>query len=80
MAGLPLVVSDLPELRGKVTDWGCGVVCPGLTAEGIRRTLNAFSKADDGSMGANARRMAEAYCWERQEEKLLALYEDVFNN
>ena len=80
MAGLPLVVSDLPELRGKVTDWGCGVVCPELTAEGIRRTVNDFSKADDGSMGANARRMAEAYCWERQEEKLLALYEDVFNN
>jgi len=76
MGGLPVIVSDLPEMRDKVEHYNCGIVCRDLSAEGILESAKEILKGVD-SFGANARNMAVENCWEVQEKKLLAVYENI---
>ena len=79
MAGLPIIVSDLPEMRDKVDLYRCGVVCGDISPTGIRASVEEITTIECESLGRRARRMAEEHCWERQEEKLLALYDEILN-
>ena len=74
MAGLPIVVSDLPELRRLVLQYDCGVVCPDLSPLGIHASIEELLGKDLVRIQANSRKMAEDHCWEQQEKKLVDLY------
>jgi len=74
MAGLPIVVSDLPELRRLVLQYDCGVVCPDLSPVGIHASIEELLGKDLVRIQANSRKMAEDHCWEQQEKKLVDLY------
>ncbi len=76
MGGLPVIVSDLPEMRDKVEHYNCGIVCRDFSEEGILESVEEVLKGFD-SFGANARNMAWENCWEVQEKKLLAVYENI---
>lgn len=77
MAGLPIVVSDLPEMRRMVEDYDCGVVCSSPEPASIIRSIDTVLSGDMVRAGLNARQMAEENSWERQEHKLLTLYEKI---
>ena len=77
MAGLPILVSDLPEMRKLVEEYDCGVVCDSISPDGIVRGLSKLLARDLKKLGKNARKMAEAHSWEVQEKKLLSLYGKV---
>ncbi|MEC8243657.1 MAG: glycosyltransferase [Verrucomicrobiota bacterium] len=77
MAGLPMLVSDLPEMRKLVEKYNCGVICETITPEGIAKGIKKLLDQDLEKLGKNARKMAEAHSWEAQEEKLLTLYNKV---
>jgi len=77
MAGLPIVVSDLPEMRRMVEEYECGVVYRSGDPGGFQSILDQALSGDLVAMGANARRMAEEHCWEMQEKKLLDLYDEI---
>ena len=77
MAGLPIVVSDLPEMRRMVEEYNCGVVCSSAQPVSIVRSIDTVLSGDMVRWGLNARRMAEENSWERQELKLLALYDKI---
>ena len=77
MAGLPIIVSDLPEMRDKIEHYSCGVVCPNLSPEGIRIAVEGIVGAKNELWGQNARRMAEEHCWEEQKKKLLDIYDSM---
>ena len=79
MAGLPILVSDLPEMRKLVEEYDCGVVCESITPEGIVAGLRKLLSRDLNKLGKNARQMAEDHSWEVQEKKLFNLYERVLN-
>ena len=79
MAGLPILVSDLPEMRKLVEQYDCGVVCESLTPDGIVNGLKKLISRDLVKLGKNARKMAEDHSWEVQEEKLLRLYDKVLH-
>jgi glycosyltransferase involved in cell wall biosynthesis len=79
MAGLPILVSDLPEMRKLVEQYDCGVVCESLTPDGIVNGLKKLLSRDLVKLGKNARKMAEDNSWEVQEEKLLRLYDKVLH-
>ena len=79
MAGLPILVSDLPEMRKLVEQYDCGVVCESLTPDGIVNGLKKLLSKDLVKLGKNARKMAEDHSWEVQEEKLLRLYDKVLH-
>ncbi len=77
MAGLPIVVSDLPEMRRMVEEYECGVICRSRAPGDFQKALDEAFSGDLVAMGARARRMAEEHCWERQEKKLLDLYDEI---
>ncbi len=77
MAGLPMLVSDLPEMRKLVEKYNCGVICESVTPVGIAKGLRKLLQQDLKKLGNNARKMAEAHSWEVQEKKLLTLYKVV---
>ena len=77
MAGLPILVSDLPEMRKLVQKYNCGVICESVTPDGIVKGLKELLGQDLQKLGKNARRMAEDHSWESQEEKLINLYDRV---
>ena len=79
MAGLPILVSDLPEMRKLVEEYDCGVVCESLTPDGIVNGLKKLLSKDLVKLGKNARKMAEDHSWDVQEEKLLGLYDKVLH-
>ncbi len=77
MAGLPIIVSDLPEMRDKVEAYRCGVVCGDLSSSGIRVSIEEIIAMESETLKNNARYMAEEHCWEKQEKKLIELYESL---
>jgi glycosyltransferase involved in cell wall biosynthesis len=79
MAGLPILVSDLPEMRKLVEEYDCGVVCESITPDGIVNGLKKLLSRDLLKLGKNSRKMAEDHSWEVQEEKLLRLYDKVLH-
>ncbi len=79
MAGLPVVVSDLPENRKVLDAYPAGELIgdlePGTIAAAINKVL-ASPRLDE--MKAQGRRaVEERYNWERERAKLLAVYEAV---
>jgi glycosyltransferase involved in cell wall biosynthesis len=74
MGGLPVIVSDLPELRRLVFQYDCGVVCRDLSPVGIHASIEELQGKDLSKVRANSRKMAEDHCWEQQEKKLVDLY------
>ena len=74
MAGLPILASDLPEMRKLVEEYDCGVICESMTPDGIVSGLKKLLSKDLKKLGKNARKMAEDHSWEIQEKKLLSLY------
>lgn len=78
-AGIPIVASDLPELRRVVAGEQIGELCdptdPKSIAAAIRRILDDPEKATN--YRTNAQRAAETYNWDVEKKKLVALYEDM---
>jgi glycosyltransferase involved in cell wall biosynthesis len=74
-AGLPVVVSDLPELRRLVEEHGIGWTAPPgdpvAVSDGLRSALSA--RGDDERLAA-VRRVAGAFTWDAERERLLGLY------
>ena len=77
MAGLPILVSDLPEMRKFVEKYECGVVCKSVTPQGVVSGLKKLLSRNLDKLSKNSRKMAEDHSWEVQEKKLLFLYDQV---
>ncbi|MBC8347994.1 MAG: glycosyltransferase family 4 protein [Verrucomicrobia bacterium] len=74
MAGLPMMVSDLPEMRAMVEKFECGMICDRLTSEGILSSIASIFQADLGMLSQNAQKLAKKHCWENQEANLNQAY------
>jgi len=80
LAGLPIVCADHPSWRAHVDEAGCGVVVPAgepaAYARAIRRLRD--DPAEARAMGERGRESVLAhYTWEREQERLIALYEHL---
>jgi glycosyltransferase involved in cell wall biosynthesis len=76
MAGLPMILSDLPELRKINGQYQVGVLMPAITPEAIAAAVGGLL-ADAGNMArlkANALIMAKTMCWENEEKTFLTLF------
>jgi len=75
-AGLPLCVSDLPEMRKFVETLGIGRTMdqtdPAKIAEAIRDVYE--NRSNYQATEASRERLLEEYSWAAQQEKLLSLY------
>jgi glycosyltransferase involved in cell wall biosynthesis len=77
-AGLPVIASDLPELRKVLHGHRVGVTFERAEASEIAHALNSVlcEPALLAEMRANALAVRNEYTWERQALKLLEVYDD----
>jgi glycosyltransferase involved in cell wall biosynthesis len=76
--GVPVVVSDFPEMRAIVDTWGVGATCdprsPASIADAVRDVLARDRRA---SFTACRRAAMERYSWQRQSSRLLEAYDRI---
>ena len=79
MAGVPVLASDLPEMRAVIEPRGIGRLVADPSPKGIAAAVRAM--LDDrealAAMRARCREAARELCWEREEETLLAIYRGI---
>lgn len=81
-AGLPVVASDLPEIRRVVREHDLGVLVPEGDSVALAAALRDLV-GDEGKRqyyASQSRKAASVLNWESQEHELLALYERVLPN
>ncbi len=78
-AGIPICVSDLPDMRRFVEDLGVGKVMDQTDPKNIAETLRyVIENRSEFSLTPGARaKLLNTYSWEAQVRKLLDLYADV---
>ncbi len=80
LLGLPVIASDLPEIRSVVSNADCGIlVDPGSVSEIADAITYFFDHPKEAQrMGANGRRaVLEKYNWSRMEADLLQAYRNL---
>ena len=79
-AGTPVVASDLPGMAAIVRETGAGVLCdptdPASIAAALRTILDAPAERRRAFREASLEAGRGPYAWQRQAERLLALYRD----
>ncbi len=76
MAGLPVIVSNLPEMADLVRDTGIGEVAITLDTAGIESAMKRLLAKDRSTLKANLRSAAKRFSWEQQEEEMIRWYRD----
>lgn len=74
MAGLALVVSEVPELSRIVRDHGNGVLVPAFSAEATAAVLNGLDRTAIDHMKRRSLTAARDLCWEAEQHRLIACY------
>jgi glycosyltransferase involved in cell wall biosynthesis len=74
MAGLPVLSSNLSEMRRLVEDEAIGVVASENTVDGFRRAVINSLMNDYNSIEKNVLEARKKYCWEEQEKVLEKIY------
>jgi glycosyltransferase involved in cell wall biosynthesis len=77
-AGVPVISSDFPLLRGLVERWECGHAVDAMDARAVAASILALDANRDEAerLGRNGRAGIEReWNWEQEGEKLVALYE-----
>lgn len=74
MGGLPVIVSSLPEMKAFVADNGVGCGIPTWGVEELVLALQTIESMRGPDLNARIGNVALKYCWEREEEKLIAGY------
>ncbi len=74
MAGLPVIVSGLYEMRRIVEAYGIGAVMESETEAGLRSAMDRIEAIGPKALRRNLERFAETFNWEAQEKVLLDVY------
>lgn len=74
MAGVPLLCSDLPEMRRLLEAHGLGVVIPEFTPAGVQRAVADLRAMSYEELVRNVTAARREFNWEAQEKFLLQAY------
>lgn len=77
MAGLPVIVSNMLEMKSLVEAYNMGVVVTENTPDPINEAIDRILTSDIEQMGQNAKKCAEDHSWEKQEAKMIRKYREV---
>ena len=76
-AGVPIFATAIPEIKRIVEEYGCGICITDTSPNAIAAKVTALF-ADAGYydlLKANTKMAAKELCWEKEEEKLRAIYQ-----
>jgi len=78
-AGIPVLVSNLPEVAGIVREYKLGEVISSHKPREIADRINAMVHDQEKQKiwRQNARKAAQKLCWEEEEKKLIAFYKQI---
>jgi len=77
MAGLPLLTSNLFEMKRLVEMEAVGIVAEENTINGFRKAVEALLSQDYDAIKKNVFIARKKYCWEEQEKVLNEIYRDL---
>ena len=80
MAGLPVIVSDMKEMRGFVEKYDMGIVVEEENSEAISNAIDKILTLDINELKVNARKFAEENAWEIQEKKMIEVYKGLIHD
>lgn len=75
MAGLPVIVNNVPEQRRVINEKQIGIVLDELTAHSLGQALDDLDDMDAEILSKNIKRTAELFSWENQEMVMITAYE-----
>lgn len=74
MAGLALIVMDVPELAPTVRQNGVGRLIDDFTPEAIAAAINGFDRDSIDAAKRASLDLARELCWEREQERMITAY------
>jgi len=80
MAGLPVIVSNMKEMREFVVSNQMGIVVESDTIESVNQAINRLLSMDFTKLKRNAKKAALAHSWEYQEDKMLVVYKKLLDS
>lgn len=72
-AGIPVIGSEFPEIQSVIKSTACGWTTP-LNVSDLSQLLLGLDRANIEKTADRTSQAAANLCWEREEEKLLAIY------
>jgi glycosyltransferase involved in cell wall biosynthesis len=74
MSGLPVVCSNLYELKNIIEDYNCGWIIEENSDSSFEKVINTITSEDINLKASRLKEVAEVYCWEMQEKVLIEGY------
>ncbi len=78
MAGIPVLATNLEEMKYIVESEGIGVIAEQNTAEGIREAAKSLINLNLNLIKMNIMRVRKKFCWEEEEKILINLYKELY--
>lgn len=81
-AGIPVVVSDLPEVRKIIEGNNCGIIIPSVTPDEISIAIKKLRDDRDllNRLKQNAVKASETLNWENEAVKVTEFYKEIITN
>lgn len=77
MAGLPVIVSDLPEMNKIIQKYSVGVVTSSNDVKGIKKAISKAIQLNKNTLSENLIKVQKLYNWEQQEKVLIDVYKEL---
>ena len=77
MAEIPVIVSNLYEMKRLVESNNIGTVAKENTPEGLKEAIEEAMKLDKDELKTNIQKLKTIYNWEEQEKVLLEVYNEI---
>ena len=77
MAGLPVIVSNLPEMKRIVEQYKVGLVADNSNPQALREAVTSIHKLDKQETQENVEKVKQVFNWQQQEKVLLEAYKDI---
>ncbi len=77
MAGLPVIVSNLPEMKVITEQYGIGLVMEENTQKGLENAIFKIQTLDPEVLNKNVEKAQHVFNWQEQEKELLRLYSNL---
>jgi glycosyltransferase involved in cell wall biosynthesis len=77
MAGIPVIVSNLYEMKSLVEKYQVGIVSKENTVQGLENAIKEVVKLNQDDLNKNIQKVKKIYNWEEQEKKLIKIYKEL---